>query len=236
MQIVQEQISLSYSKLASAGQLSGVATTGNQPVQNEMGWQIDKELKAIARDINYILINGEYAYKPADADVERGARGLMAAIETNVSNASGQALTETILLDLLQDIYDVGGISEEESALILCNSSQKRRLSKVFITDKNYKEQSRNIAGVNVTTIETDFGRLNVVIDRHMPQTQIAVVSAEMCAPVFLEVPGKGLLFVERLAKTGSADKAQIYGEVSLEYGDEKAHGKIVDLLDPRAS
>jgi hypothetical protein len=37
-------------------------------------------------------------------------------------------------------------------------------------------------------------------------------------------------LFSEPLARTGSTDKAQIYGELSLEYGPEIAHGKITGL------
>jgi hypothetical protein len=37
-------------------------------------------------------------------------------------------------------------------------------------------------------------------------------------------------LFSEPLAKTGSTDKSQIYGEFGLEYGPEIAHGKIAGL------
>ena len=42
--------------------------------------------------------------------------------------------------------------------------------------------------------------------------------------------PGKGFLFQEPLAKVGSADRTQIYGEIGLEYGSEAAHGKITRL------
>lgn len=44
------------------------------------------------------------------------------------------------------------------------------------------------------------------------------------------ETPNKGFLFSEPLAHTGSTDKAQIYGEISLEYGPEIAHGKVTGL------
>ncbi|GAA1306014.1 SU10 major capsid protein [Saccharothrix xinjiangensis] len=78
-----------------------------------------------------------------------------------------------------------------------------------------------------MTTIETDFGRLSIMLNRRMPPDTLQVVSLDQCAPVMLEKPGQGLLFSEPLAKTGSSDRAQIYGEISLEYGPEVAHGKI---------
>jgi hypothetical protein len=48
--------------------------------------------------------------------------------------------------------------------------------------------------------------------------------------PVFLNVPGKGTLFSEPLAKTGAADREQIYGEVGLKYGNERAHAVMNGL------
>jgi hypothetical protein len=86
------------------------------------------------------------------------------------------------------------------------------------------------VGGVNVQTIETDFGRLNVMLNRYLPVHSIQVVSLEQCAPVFLEVPGKGFLFLEPLAKTGASEASQIYGEIGLEYGNELAHGKITSM------
>ncbi len=139
-------------------------------------------------------------------------------------------LTEAYVLGLLQTVWENGGIREQETATIMANAWGKRMLSKIFITDKGYSESTRNVGGVNVQTIETDFGRLNVMLNRYIPVHSIQVVSLEQCAPVFLEVPGKGFLFLEPLAKTGASEASQIYGEVGLEYGNELAHGKITSM------
>ncbi len=139
-------------------------------------------------------------------------------------------LTEAYVLGLLQTVWENGGIRESETATIMANAWGKRMLSKIFVTDKGYSESSRNVGGVNVQTIETDFGRLNVMLNRYIPVHSIQVVSLEQCAPVFLEVPGKGFLFLEPLAKTGASEASQIYGEVGLEYGNELAHGKITSM------
>ena len=80
-------------------------------------------------------------------------------------------------------------------------------------------------------TIITDFGTLNVAIDRALPADAIAVVSVEQLQPVYLNIPNKGVLFEEELAKTGAVDKTQIYGEIGLKYGNEASHGVLRGLF-----
>jgi uncharacterized membrane protein len=143
--------------------------------------------------------------------------------------------TTTLTVDhvsaLLQGVYDNGGIAETETAALIVNSSQKLALSKAFATSYGkFVESSRNVGGVNLTTIETDFGTLNVMLERQMPQDAIAVCSLEQCKPVYLETPGKGHFFAEPLAKTGASDDTQLYGEVGLAYGNEKSHGLLTGL------
>jgi hypothetical protein len=140
------------------------------------------------------------------------------------------SLSEAMVLDLLQSVWDNGGIAQAETATLMVNSTLKRALTTIFVTNKNYQEQSRDVGGVHVQTIETDFGVLNVMLNRYMPSGALQVVSLDECAPAFLPIPGKGFLFVEDLAKTGAADKRQVYGEIGLKYGNEKAHGKLLGV------
>lgn len=134
---------------------------------------------------------------------------------------------------LMQDVFDSGGISEQDTATLFCSSRQKRALSAAYAAKYGKTDAfqgTRNVAGLNVQTIETDFGTLNVVIDRALPPDALAVVSLEQVDPVFLEIPGKGVLFEEELAKTGASDKSQIYGEIGLSYGNPLAHGVLRGL------
>ena len=89
---------------------------------------------------------------------------------------------------------------------------------------------TRNVAGLNLQTLQTDFGLLNVVIERALPADAIVISSAEQLSPVFLSIPGKGVLFEEALAKTAEAEKTQIYGEIGLAYGNPFAHGVLRGL------
>jgi len=47
---------------------------------------------------------------------------------------------------------------------------------------------------------------------------------------VFLEKPGKGVLFYEELDSGGAAEKGHVYGQIGLDYGPEEFHGTITGL------
>lgn len=240
-EIHHEQVSVTYTKQAATRLVTtdGAAAIqlGGQPVGDELSWQIQQELKQVARDVEKSFITGTGdGTLPADAATARKTKGLLKAIATNVvTNATAATLTGDMVLDLMQAVWDNGGIQESETRTLICGSWQKRMLSKAFITDKNYQEQTRNVGGVDVQTIETDFGRVNIMLDRYVPADTLVVVSLEDCAPAFLEVPDKGHFFAEPLAKTGSSDKVQLYGEIGLVYGNEKKHGKITGLTTSAA-
>jgi hypothetical protein len=135
---------------------------------------------------------------------------------------------------LLQSVFDTGGINEQGTATLFVPSGQRRAISKAYATayssTAGIMAGTRNVGGVAMDTIVTDFGTLNLVTERALPADAMAVVSLEMIDPVFLSIPGKGVLFEEELAKTGASDKTQVYGEIGLAYGNEAAHGVIRGL------
>jgi hypothetical protein len=143
-------------------------------------------------------------------------------------------ITPDMLGTLLQSVFDNGGIGEQDTATLFVSSGVKRTLTKAYATAYSSTEgilgDTRNVGGVSMNQLITDFGTLNIVIDRQLPADAAAVVSLEMVDPVFLNIPGKGVLFEEALAKTGASDNTQIYGEIGLKYGNQAAHGVIRGL------
>lgn len=229
VEIHQEAVEISYTRQA----VSRARTTDGQPEvtigstsipANELAWQLQQQYKQIARDIEKTFLTGTFA-NPSDNQSPRRTRGLIEAITTNVATA--ETLTEDDVLDLMQDVWENGGIQEGETRTLITNATLKRALTKIFIKDKGYQEGSRNVGGVNLTTFETDFGSCNIMLNRYAPSDAIVVASLDECAPMFLEIPGKGHFFAEPLAKTGAADKVQLYGEIGLKYGDERKHGVL---------
>jgi hypothetical protein len=228
VQILHSTVDVSYTKLAT--------TRDNDGVGNELDWQLDKELRALKMDTEHIMLNGTYSF-PSDLSAPRKTRGLRAAIQTN-RTALGGALTKTAVNNALQGAYLSGGFSEQSTGTIMLHPTVKRWFTYLFLQAggggaSNYVETSRNVGGLNLQTIETDFGRLNLMMNRFCSASEVIFVDLSVCAPVFLNVPGKGFLFVEPLAKTGANDASQIYGEVGLEYGNEAQHAILTGVTAP---
>lgn len=163
--------------------------------------------------------------------VSRSLGGPVEDIAVNYSAISVRSVGVAVKDDvdgLLQRVWQNGGIRESAAATLMVGASAKRLLTKLFITDANYRETSRTVGGVHVQTIETDFGLLNVVLSRFIPEGAFQVVSLEQCAPVFLSIPNRGFLFVEPLAKSGASERSQLYGEIGLKYGSPLAHGRLM--------
>ena len=226
-QIMQYGVNVSYTKQAATGNLSGESIIGNQPVQDELAFQLDMAMKRAARDIEFSFLQGTYV---ADTDIStaRKTRGLLEAISTNEVAAAAAALDQAKVEDALKQMADSG--APFEMPVIMANSFQKQKLSSIYSSALALAPRDRNIGGVNITTIETDFGEVGIVYDRHLPADDVIIVDLAFCKPVFLDIPGKGHFFVEPLAQSGASYKFQVYGEIGLEYGPEQFHAKITNL------
>lgn len=234
-EIHHSAIEVSYSKLAATGQFSGanVAPQWDDMVANELSEQTMAELQSMAVDIEKSFLSGAYN-KPTDNTTARKTRGVLSAITTNVSAAGGvaRAVTADIVNQHLEAMFNNGATLNQASTVLMAGPAQMLALSNAYAADATLSAPTRDrtIGGVAIKTIVTVFGTFGVMLNRWMPAGQIAVVDLSVCYPVFLEIPGKGLLFTEELARTGSSRKFQLYGEIGLEYGPELYHGLITDL------
>ena len=147
-----------------------------------------------------------------------------------------QVWTTTLTTDhietAIQGIFDNGGLSGGIPTMLV-GSRQKRAVTAAYATSYGKAVplvQGERVGGVAVDKVLTDFGEFAVLLDRGMPQDSIAFLSLDQLRPVMLNVPGKGVFFEEPLAKTGASDDVQIYGEIGLEYGNEKSHGVLRGL------
>lgn len=232
LEIHQEAVAVSYTKLGATRQVgSGTGATqvtADTVPADELAWQVEQKLKEVARDIEKAFLTGVFS-QPTTNATPRKTRGLINAITTNTATTAHKAgeLTEDEILDLMQKVWTAGGMRESETRTIIVNATLKRALSRIFLKDAGYRHTDRNVGGVNLQTIETDFGTCNIMLSGLMPVDKLVVASLEQIKPAFLEVPGKGHLFAEPLSKTGAAEKVQLYCETGLIYGNEKAHGVL---------
>lgn len=101
----------------------------------------------------------------------KGGAAITFAATGTATYSIGQTITDTLVGGLLQGVWENGGLTEDETFTLFCGSRAKRDISVAYI--KNYGAgffgQSRTVGGVDCTTITTDFGTLNLVLDRQMP-------------------------------------------------------------------
>lgn len=163
--------------------------------------------------------------------------GTAAPQYVQVSGTAAVPVTVDMINAFIQGIFDNGGLTEGETRTLFVPSIQKVRLTKAYATAYGSNvngaigtSTGHTVGGVAVDHIVTDFGELNLVVDRALPKDCVVAVSMEMVDPVFLSIPNRGVLFEHDLAPTGSADKTEIYGEIGLAYGAEHAHGVLRGL------
>lgn len=234
VEIHHSSIEISYSKMGATQNFAGanVGPQWDDVMVDELALQTQAELESIAVDVEKSFLSGTYA-RPADNTVSRKTQGVLGAAQTVSANGGvNRSLTSAIVNSHIQAMFDAGAKLPEASTVFVVGSAQQVNLTTTYAAASTLSApvRDRNIAGMNITTVVTPFGTFGVLVDRWMPANQIALVDLSVCYPVFLEIPGKGLLFTEELARTGSSRKFQLYGEIGLEYGPAVAHGLIKDL------
>lgn len=235
VQIHQEVINLTYAKQSNSGRMQGLNTAllqGQEAVADERAFQVQHKLIKIARDVEHSFINGQFKRAASSSEANK-TRGLLELCSGgNTVDAKGAALSKALLRGLIRQMADNGAYFS--NMVMFLPAVQKQALSELFasqlVAGGLFNPGQRQVAGLNISEVETDFCRLGVCWDRFMPQDSVLIVDVAHVAPVFQAVPGKGVLFEEELAKTGAADKIQLYGQIGLAHGPAFLHGSITGL------
>jgi len=222
-QIHHEAVNISYAKMSNMAALSGLSLAGQAITPaNEKDFQIMVALQKTARDVEFSILQGVYALAANSGEANK-TRGLNAAAGTTLAAGSAQ-LTKTHLKTLLKAMFDGGAVFQ--NSVIIVNAYLKQALSEIYA----YAPMDRNVGGVNIKQIETDFGLLGVQLNPFQLTSTLLVADMAFVNVVSQPVPGKGHMFYEELSKTGAAEKGQIYGQIGLDHGPSFMHGTITGL------
>ena len=199
-----------------------------------MAWQLQIKIEQAALDVEILFLEGVFAY--ANTGDDRQTDGIVTSVSADTTT-DYVALLDTkasraVINDLSKKLYDNG--APMRNCVIMVNSQSKLDLGDSYILDTggawNVQPRSYSVFGVNVTDLETEFGRYPVVLNRHLDVDTVLIVDLDVCSPFFMPIPGKGHFFLEPLAKLGSYDRAQLYGEIGLKYGPSGWHAKAINL------
>ena len=230
VQIHQEVIDLSYVALSNLHRMSGLNTAGQKPAyEDECLFQLQHKLIKVARDVEHSFINGTHQ-KAGSAAQANKTRGLLELTRDNTTiDAGGAPLTVDLLRGLYRDMADAGAYFN--NMVMFLSAYQKQQLTEVYANQMGARvSECRNVGGVNITQVETDFFTMGIVWNRFVPADTVLIADVAHIAPVFQVVPGKGVLFTEELAKTGASEKLQLFGQIGLAHGAGFLHGSITGL------
>jgi hypothetical protein len=224
-QIHQEQVSISYAKMSVPARLSGIATSGTTAVvPSEKDFQVARALEKIARDFEYSLIQGAYQIA-TNAGVANKTRGLNAAAAAGSTVAAGSvALSKTLIDNLLRTMYAAGAVFM--NPVFIVNAFQKQKISSIY----GYAPTDRNVGGLNIKQVETDFGNIGVILDSFQSTSVLLCADMSFVSVVSQPVVGKGHLFYEELARAGASEQGQVYGQLGVDHGPYFMHGSITGL------
>ena len=229
-QIFQRALSISYGKQSSMGQLSGINVAGQMAnPASELDFQVANSMGAIQNDMEYTFLNGSYQDGEYD-DKAYKTRGITSAITTNA-----KALTGTPELGYWNIAESIKSIAESHAptdGLVLMapfvNIMQLN--ADAAANGLTIVNAAREVNGIKIDTLVTPFGTIGLLPNPYVTSGTALIVNPNVCAPVFMPVPGKGNFFLEPLSKTGAAYDYQIYGQAGLDYGAEWYHAKITGL------
>lgn len=193
-------------------------------IKSEVARQLYKAMKEIARDFDSIILFTASTAAGATGTA-RKCRGLLNAVTGNIvscGTARAQLSEDTVNL-VMDKVWSDGG----NPKVLFCNGFNKRVISKKFSAKTGFTfniEASTRKAIANINSYEGSFGTLQVVPDRQILVDAVAIVDPDMFRVAILRD-----IQSFRGAATASSYKGWVEGELTLEWGNQAAHGKITD-------
>lgn len=188
-------------------------------MSDALSYQIEKKLKEIATDVEAALITG--TGNSGASGTARTIKGILSWITTNVETGTGtgsEALTEDMYNDLLQSIWEQGGMPD----MTLVAAFNKRKISQFATSNTRYQEPVDGRLANYVSVYESDFGKQEVMLEPFMTTSVVAVLQSDLWALAELR-PIK----VTDYPSLGSYVAKTIEGEMGLKSHQQSGSGKI---------
>lgn len=207
-----------------SGTTDAISTYGRA---RESAYQLSKTARQVKRDLENALVGTAQAkVKPADNTTNRKMAGYQAQIDASVIThvaVAADPLTETLLLDNLQAVYDNGGDPKRidvtpSNSLVLADFAKAAGRYRTIQTGSGDQKTIVNAVDLYVSP----FGTQRVFLNRFQKAGNTLVYDPDMWSLCTLRPWTR-----ETLAKTGDALKMMLIGEFSLKHKNYKASGGI---------
>lgn len=183
---------------------------------SERAYQEDKILKRLAIDLEQALLYNARSYTAGPPRKSSMGGLLQYVLIPGINNAwdtvvnlNGAAITEQKFNDVLQAVWNAGGSPD----FVVLNGTNKRYFTS-WGSPRIRTDQSERTAGASIGTYESDFGTLQVIMDRWLRASDIIVGTRGSMG--IGPLTGRG--FSSRmLPVTGDYDRYEILGEYTME-------------------
>jgi len=223
----RQNVTQIFSKTA---KVSGTARATDRVGGDRMAYELTKKIKALKNDIEFALVRGSIASgvaSNAGAGSARQLRGIKnwfdGTATTNTSNYSGATLTETVLNDMFETVWNNSG---KEVNAVYTTMKGKRRISSFTAGNtKNVNADDKRLVN-SVDVYQSDAAKMvKLFAHRYVtvpgdygttatPGFDVLALNEGTWAIAYLT--GREPKTVD-LAKTGDADSKQIVTELTLE-------------------
>lgn len=202
----------------------------------ELAHQIVKTSKELRREMEGDLLSNN-AEVAGDSTTAREHGGIEAWIQTNTafgtggttgsagntarSDGTNRVFTETLLKTVLRATFNAGG----DPDCIMVGAFNKQQMSTFTgnATRQVNADDRKLYAAIDL--YQSDFGDLEIIPNRFMVAESCLILQKDLWAVSYLRP-----VQVERLAKTGDSEWAQIITEYTLEARNEAGSGAVFDL------
>jgi hypothetical protein len=204
-------------------EISGTSSAVTQyGISDIYEYEKQKKQLELALSLEKALING-IQYENGQV---RQMDGLRNRIKTNVTAAGNAALTDVMINDLAQKVYEKGGFASGGRYVIMVPAKQKRAISAFAQNDIRFT-RAENVRGQSVDMFVTDFGQFEIVLNNNLNADELLLVDVNRAAVRPLE--GREF-FHKFLGEKGDSTNGMLVGEYTFEFQQEKAHGRIKGL------
>lgn len=206
-----------YRRLSLSGTAQAIDVVSNE---NQMTVQVQRKMRELLKELERSLILG---LRTQDVSGDNRTMGGLAQFMTQ-ADSSGGALTTTKIDAAIIKLLENGA----EPDILLVSNAQKNKLNnmKEARVTGAHRQQEHMIDNL-VDMYHSDAGPLKIVRSNDVLPWEVFVLDTSKIKVC----PLQGRRFaMEKLAKTGDADNAQILGEYTCEIRNPEAHFKITGL------
>ena len=136
----------------------------------------------------------------------------------------------------MKKLYDAG--APMRNPVLFCQPTalldlNKEMVNATVVSGKNYGilPRDRNVGGVDIDTVVTPFGAMGMALSDNLPSGKAFIIDLAFVSPVFLNIPGKGTVFIRDLDQDANARIGKaIYMEMGYDFGPPQYHCNISNI------